>query len=62
MKPMFEGGVAVDRTVESPDPEVTAKAKRRRFTGAYKLRVLREADALLETGGVGEPARMGSRT
>jgi len=57
MKPMFEGGVAVDRTVESRDPEVTAKAKRRRFTGAYKLRILREADALLETGGVGEMLR-----
>lgn len=57
MKPMFEGGVAVDRTVKSPDPEVTAKAKRRRFTGAYKLRILREADALLETGGVGEMLR-----
>ena len=57
MKPMFEAGAAVDRTVESRDPEVTAKAKRRRFTGAYKLRILREADALLETGGVGEMLR-----
>lgn len=39
---------------KAPDPEVTAKAKRRRFTAAYKLKVLREADALGDTGGVGE--------
>ena len=57
MKHMFEGAVDVDRTVAAPDPEVTAKAKRRRFTGRYKLRVLREADALAETGGVGEMLR-----
>ncbi len=42
---------------KAPDPEVTAKAKRRRFTAAYKLRVLREADALKDTGGVGELLR-----
>jgi len=39
-----------------PEPEVTAKAKRRRFSAEYKLRVLREADALAESGGVGERA------
>jgi len=47
---------------ESPDrsgqaPEVTAKAKRRRFSPASKLRILREADALAETGGIGELLR-----
>jgi len=41
----------------APDPEVTAKAKRRRFSAEYKLRVLREADALAESGGVGELLR-----
>lgn len=39
------------------DPEVVAKPKRRRFTAKYKLRILREADELDETGGVGEMLR-----
>ncbi len=43
-----------------PDPEVMAKAVRRRFSAQYKLRVLREVDALAETGGIGElPRREG---
>jgi transposase-like protein len=33
-----------------PDPEVPAKAKRRQFSAAYKLRILREADALRSEG------------
>ncbi len=41
----------------APDPEVTAKAKRRVFTAEYKARILREAEALAETGGVGEMLR-----
>ena len=57
MKHLFEQSADVDRRVEGPNPEVTAKAKRRRFPGGYKLRVLREADGLLETGGVGEMLR-----
>ncbi len=57
MKHLFEQATGLDRSAEGPDPEVTAKAKRRRFTGEYKFRVLREADALLETGGVGEMLR-----
>jgi transposase len=37
-----------------PNPEVVAKAKRRIFTGAYKQRVLEEADkAKEESGGIG---------
>ncbi len=39
---------------KTPNPEVAAKAKRRRFSAKYKLRVLRETDALADTGGVGE--------
>ena len=46
-----------DTTASAPDPEVTAKAKRRRFSAEYKLRVLREADALAEIGGIGELLR-----
>ena len=37
----------------APDPEVTERAKRRRFTTEYKLRVLREADACKGDGDVG---------
>jgi transposase len=36
-----------------PDPEVTERAKRRRFTAEYKLRILREADACKGDGDVG---------
>ena len=40
-----------------PDPEVDAKPARRRFTAAYKLRILTEADAAREAGQVGELLR-----
>ena len=36
-----------------PDPEVVAKAKRRRFTAKYKQRILAKADAASEPGAVG---------
>ena len=36
-----------------PNPEVVARAKRRRFTGADKQRILREADAAKLTGTLG---------
>ena len=37
----------------APDPEVTERAKRRRFTAEYKLRILREADACKRDGDLG---------
>ena len=37
----------------APDPEVTERAKRRRFTAEYKLRILREADACKGHGDLG---------
>jgi len=37
----------------SSDPEVLEKPARRRFTAEYKLRILWEADACSELGGVG---------
>ena len=43
-----EGGAAV-----RPDPEVVAKAKRRRFTAGYKQQILTKADAAAEHGGIG---------
>src|SRR5450759_838889 len=44
------GGPAL---VPLPDPELVERAKRRRFTAEYKLRVLREADACSQPGEVG---------
>ena len=37
----------------APDPEVTERAGRRRFTAEYKLGVLRQADACAGTGELG---------
>lgn len=36
-----------------PDPEVSDKAHRRRFTGAYKLKILAEVEACHEPGQIG---------
>jgi hypothetical protein len=36
-----------------PDPEVMAVGQRRRFSAAYKLRILEEADACSEIGEIG---------
>lgn len=42
----------IERT-SAPDPEVVPKARRRRFTAEFKLRILREADACTKPGQVG---------
>ena len=39
--------------VVAPDPEVSEKNGRRRFSAAYKARIVREADACREPGEVG---------
>ena len=39
--------------VSVPDPEVLERPRRRRFTAAYKLRILQEADALRQLGQIG---------
>lgn len=36
-----------------PDPEVPERPRRRRFTAAYKLAILREVDAAAEPGDIG---------
>ena len=41
----------------APDPEVEAKPKRRRFTAAYRLRILEEADRCQNPGEVGQLLR-----
>lgn len=43
--PEAPGGAGAARLATAPDPEVLEKARRRQFTAAYKLRILREADA-----------------
>lgn len=40
-------------TAERPETEVSDKAKRRRFTTAYKQQILREAASCTEPGGIG---------
>ena len=42
---------------EVPDPEVSSKANRRRFTASYKLRILEEIDACSGPGEVGRVLR-----
>ena len=44
---------AVGRNGDNPDPEVTNKAIRRRFSAAYKRRVVREADRCTKPGELG---------
>ena len=36
-----------------PDPEVSERARRRRFTAEYKMAIVREADACTEPGQIG---------
>lgn len=43
----------VSSSTRKSTTEVTATAKRRRFTAEYKRRILQDADACKETGGVG---------
>ena len=38
---------------QEPDPEVAPRAKRRRFSAEYKLRILAEVDAGTERGAIG---------
>ena len=45
----------------APDPEVTAKATRRRFTAAYKLLVIEKADACETPGEIGRLLRREGR-
>lgn len=42
-----------DKTSVIPDPEVTDRAERRRFTAKYKLSILQQVDACTEPGNIG---------
>ena len=46
-----------DAPTNVPDPEVVPKAKRRKFSAKYKLRILEEADSCTEAGQVGSLLR-----
>ena len=50
-------GVTAAAPPPAPDPEVAAKATRRRFTAAYKLSIVERADACESPGEVGELLR-----
>jgi transposase len=51
---MTPPGIAGDAGgMSPPDPEVPAKARRRRFSAEYKLAILREADACTQPGEIG---------
>jgi transposase-like protein len=54
---MIEGQKAVLAGTESPDPEVTPKAKRRSFSASYKKKILAEVEAAAGTGNIGEILR-----
>ena len=41
------------REAQRPNPEVVARAKRRRFTGEYKQRILTQTDAAKGSGEIG---------
>jgi transposase len=49
--------VAGRREAPRPNPEVVARAKRRRFTGEYKQRILTQTDAAKGSGEVGAVLR-----
>ena len=47
------GDSGADNPMGALDPEVTERAKRRRFTAEYKLDILRQADACKRDGDLG---------
>jgi len=55
--PILERETPTTPSVRPPDPEVTARHARRRFTTKYKREILRKADACTQPGQVGELLR-----
>jgi len=51
------GAGAAAAPAPAPDPEVPAKARRRRFSASYKLKILKQTDALEGTGEIGAMLR-----
>jgi transposase-like protein len=46
-------GLSATLRATAPDPEVSAKVQRRRFTAEYRRRILKEADACKKHGALG---------
>jgi transposase len=49
----MEPAELLTKTPVIPDPEVTDKAERRRFTAKYKLLILQQVDACTDSGSIG---------
>jgi transposase-like protein len=47
------GVTSISGHLKAPDPEVSQKQLRRKFTAQYKLRILEEADGCTEPGQIG---------
>ena len=54
---MSEAKLAVPFATSSPDPEVPAKAQRRKFSAEDKKRILEEVDRATGHGGIGAVLR-----
>ena len=52
-EPPRSGGSPTGEREAVPNPEVTARHAKRRFTAAYKLEILRKADACTRSGELG---------
>ena len=50
-------GAGASHARPTPDPEVVAKPKRRKFTAQYRLRILEEAESCTQPGEVGRLLR-----
>jgi transposase len=50
---LISGKVGAAALAVAPDPEVPPRARRRSFTGEYRMAILREADACKQPGEVG---------
>lgn len=55
--PIIERETPATPSGRAPDPEVTARHVRRRFTTKYKLEIIRKADACTRPGEIGELLR-----
>ena len=51
------GDITGGRAAPRPDPEVVARAKRRRFTAEYKRKILAQTDAAKGSGDIGAVLR-----
>lgn len=54
---MINGQTVGFSEMDSPNPEVTPKAKRRSFSAPYKKKILAEVEAAAGSGGIGEILR-----